>query len=97
MLRALFGDMIRLRAHMPIMALRAGGSWDAAASEGKTLRVVIADLMREAIVQDEFREMPVDIMPHITFGMFDAAMTSAFASPDADAIDIHIETLADAM
>ncbi|MGL4441026.1 MAG: TetR/AcrR family transcriptional regulator [Bosea sp. (in: a-proteobacteria)] len=97
MLRALFDDMIRLRAHMPMMALRADGQWDASASEGTTLRNAIAGLMREAITKGEFREVPVEIMASITFGMVDAAMTSAFASADNGAIDTYIEALSDAM
>jgi AcrR family transcriptional regulator len=97
MLGALFDDMIRLRAHMPMMALRAEGQWDASANEGTTLRDAIAELMREAITKGEFREVPVEIMASITFGMVDAAMTSAFASADTGAIYTHIEALSDAM
>ena len=77
MLNALFDEMIKVQALMPVMALKA--EIPGPNSDGHIVRQAIRGFMRDEMAAGIFRSMPIDEATEIVFGMVDSAMRHAAA------------------
>lgn len=95
MLNALFDEMIKIQALLPVMALKAEAS--GSPTDGQIIRQAIRGFMHNEMAAGTFRQMPINEATEIVFGMVDSAMRHAASDNINEARQIYVPLLAGMM
>ena len=95
MLDALFDEMTKVNALMPVMGLKVEAN--GLSSEGQLIRQAIRVFMHDAMASGDFRQLPIDEAAEIAFGMVDSAMRDAARRNIEELRKIYVPLLAGMM